>query len=335
MERRRVPGNPPAAARQTECGVSTPTAHDGSLWCTPAGSRVDFFSRGGVSRADAAWITIDPPVVDDDFAALTLDDSPLTRKNARVLHSQTGGTMHIGALRFGLGLSVALAIAGCGNSDPGEGGEEGGDDPEELVFVPGQGQVAAPRLAYPEGPKGISPGSVIENFKFVGYVNAMNNPTGQLQIVQLADFYNPTGNEVYPEGSAFAAGTPKPKALLISVASVWCGPCKFEAAEILPGLYAEYKPMGGEFLLQLADSATAGEPATVKNLDNWTNAYDVDYPATIDPSYKLDALFDQSAFPQNFIIDTRTMRIAKVMAGAAEEGSSFWTMYEKVLAGTW
>ena len=281
-----------------------------------------------------AWIIVAPAGDDADLVTLTLDDRPLTRNNAGLLHLQTGGTMHIGALRFGLGLFAALAIAGCGNSDPGEGEGEGGDEPEDMVFVPGQGQVAAPRLAYPEGAKGVSVGSVIENFKFVGYVNAMNNPTGQLQIVQMADVYNPTGNEVYGEGTAFVAGSPKPKALLISVASVWCGPCNYEADAILPGLYEKYKPMGGEFMVQLADSNTPGEPATINNLNKWTAKYEVNYLAVLDPAYKLDALFDQSAYPQNFIIDTRTMRIVKVLAGAAEPDSSFWTTYEKVLAGT-
>jgi hypothetical protein len=244
--------------------------------------------------------------------------------------------MHIGALRFGLGLFAALAIAGCGNSDPGEGGDEGDDTPEEMVFMPGQGQVAAPRLAYPDGPTGISEGSLIENFKFVGYGNPMTSG-GQLQILQMADFYNPTGTEVFPEGSAFPAGAPKPKALMIAVASVWCQPCNIEAKSVLPGQYLQYKPMGGEFMLQLADSNTPGEPATVTNLNNWTGKYDVDYPAAIDPTYKLDALFEASAFPQNFIIDTRTMRIAKAFAGMVDpaDAASFWTLYEKVIAGEW
>ena len=247
--------------------------------------------------------------------------------------------MHIGALlRFGLGLFAALAIAGCGNSDPGgEDGEDGTDTdtPEELVFVPGQGQVAVPRMTYPVGAKGISKGSVIENFKFVGYPDRHDHPELPLQILQMAEFYNPTGDGVFEPGSAFPVGEAKPKALLISVASVWCQPCNYEADVILPPLHLQYRPMGGQFMVQLADSANPGEPATLKNLDNWTSKYDVNYPAAIDPSYKLGALFEAEAFPQNFIIDTRTMRIAEAMAGAAEEGSAFWNLYEDVLAGTW
>ena len=247
--------------------------------------------------------------------------------------------MHIGALlRFGLGLFAVLSIAACGNSDPGD--DNGDEDPTDGVeLVPGTGQTGASRAIYPEGPKGVNEGSIIENLRYVGYFNAMNNPTGQLQMIQMSDFYNPTGTDLYPAGHALA-GQPKPTALLISVASVWCGPCNYEAGEILPDLYAKYKPMGGEFMLQLADSATAGEPATVNNLNKWTTKYQVDYPSTIDPTYKLDALFEQSAFPQNFIIDTRTMKIVKVFAGAAEPGDgglgdAFWNKFEDVIAGTY
>ena len=148
----------------------------------------------------------------------------------------------------------------------------------------------------------------------------------------MADFYNPTGDGIYEEGTE-KAGTPKPKALLIDVASVWCAPCNNEAKNILPGLYTKYKPQGGEFLLQLADGPTGGVPATSKSLFNWTQKYDVDYPGTIDPAAKLMALSEADAFPTNFIINTRTMMIVDVIAGSPEPGSSFFKTFEKVLAG--
>ena len=77
-----------------------------------------------------------------------------------------------------------------------------------------------------------------------------------------------------------------------------------EAKTELPPRYAKYKPCGGEFLLQLADGPTVGTPATETNLRNWTKKYAVDFPATIDPSYKLGALFQADAYPANIIIDT-------------------------------
>jgi len=228
----------------------------------------------------------------------------------------------------GLGLIALIGLVGCG----------GADDPVDEPPVPanpqpGVGQSPKASLDYPKGAKGIGKGSIIENFHFVGYSNKQTNTTG-LQLIQMADFYNPTGDGVFTEDNwAFAAGAKKPKALLIDVASVWCGPCNQEAKEVLPGLHAKYAPQGGEFLLQLADSNTPGEPATMTNLDNWTTKYNVDYPATIDPTYKLGSLFEADAFPANMIVDTRTMTIVLVVAGVPDQ--SFWNKFQAVIDGTY
>lgn len=226
----------------------------------------------------------------------------------------------------------AIALIGCGST--GNGGGDDDDSPDVAPSFPeGSGQDAHGTLAYPPGPYGVGKQSVVANYKFVGYANAMK-VSDSLQPIELAEFYNPTGDGVYEAGSVLEIGAAKPKALLIDVASVWCGPCNYEADEVLPGLYVKYKPQGGEFLLQLADGATPGKAATSKSLFNWTKKYKVDYPSTIDPTYKLGALFEADAFPANMIIDTRTMKIVEVISGAPEPGTSFWKTYEKVLAGT-
>src|SRR5688572_28859849 len=92
-------------------------------------------------------------------------------------------------------------------------------------FPEGTGQAAHSGVAYPAGPFGISKGSIVANYQFVGFVDSTVD-TSVTQLIQLADFYNPTGSDVYPEGSLYGAGTPKPKALLIDVSSSWCPPCQ-------------------------------------------------------------------------------------------------------------
>jgi hypothetical protein len=218
----------------------------------------------------------------------------------------------------------AIALVGCSNKEP--------VDEIAPAFTDGQGQQAHNSKPYPEGPYGIGKGSVITNYKFIGYVNSVSDSTTLVEI-QMAEFYNPDGNGVFEEGSVFPVGTPKPKALLIPVASVWCGPCNYEAESVLPGLYKEYKPQGGEFFAQIADGPTPGKAATQKSLYNWANKYDVDYPIAIDPTYQLGALFEADAFPANMIIDPRTMKIVEVISGVAEEGGPFWTTYQKVMKG--
>ncbi len=224
------------------------------------------------------------------------------------------------AILAGVGLTaVAMSSMGCG-----------GDPPPD--FKSGTGQVKA-EVAYPAGPYGIGEGSTIANYQLIGYANAkLNNQA--MQALQLADFYNPHADDpsynppspdvddrLFPPGSIYAPGAPKPTVLLIDVASVWCGPCNYEAGNILPGLRKKYAPCGGEFLLQLADGPTIGTAAIPKHLYNWTVKYKVDYPSAIDPSYKLSALFAAEAYPANMIIDTRTMKIVTIIAGAEPWGN--------------
>ncbi|WP_437981799.1 TlpA disulfide reductase family protein [Sorangium sp. So ce117] len=230
--------------------------------------------------------------------------------------------MRIDAVLGGMGLFVvaALGLAGCAEEDP----------IPAPPFPEGTGQAANAR--YPAGPYGVSLNRVIANYQFVGYANAAEH-NDTMQPIQLADFYNPTGTEVFPEGSLYGAGEPKPKVLLIDVSSVWCGPCKIEAESVLPELYKKYQPQGGEFLVQLADGRTPGEAAVPNDLYRWTTRYDVQYPSAIDPSYKLGALFQADAFPANMIVRTQDMTIMEIVAGVPEENSNFWRTFEKIMNG--
>jgi hypothetical protein len=220
---------------------------------------------------------------------------------------------------------VAFGLAGCA---------EEADIVPVPAFPEGTGQ--SPRgsaaIEYAAAPYGISKGSTIQNFEFVGFPNYLDDASA-MKPIQLAEFYNPTGDAVFPEGSPYGAGTPKPKALLIVVSAVWCGPCNYEAEAVLPGLYKKYQPNGGEFFLVLADGPTPGIPAEPKNLFQWDKKYQIDYPTALDPSSKLAALFEADAFPANLIVRTKDMQIMDVSAGAPPEGSTFWKTYEKILTG--
>ncbi len=79
----------------------------------------------------------------------------------------------------------------------------------------------------------------------------------------------------------------------------------------------------------LSDSAAVGSPAEFSDLDNWCTAFDVGYPAVIDPAIQLGGLFDQSQYPANMIIDTRTMTIVEVVTGIP--GDAFFDRLTSVL----
>lgn len=231
---------------------------------------------------------------------------------------------HETILATALGAGLLLGTIGCGTSYE-------YDEPDD--FESGSGQLpVVDDLPYPPGPYGYGIGSVIPPYEFIGYGHPESEVYGPMRRIGLAEFYNPTGVELYPPGSAFPEGAPKPVALLLSMSAVWCPPCNDEAANILPGRYGSLKPRGAEFFVNLADSLSPGTPAHQGNLDQWIERYDVQYPLVLDPTYKLSPVMAQPAWPANFIIDTRTMRIAKSVAGSPD--SLFWNTFNQVLDGT-
>lgn len=183
---------------------------------------------------------------------------------------------------------------------------------------------------YPEGAKGTTTGSIMDNFVFEGYVDSTTGLGEAFQSeIKLGDFYNPTGEGLYAAGELKEEGTPKPLALFVNVSAVWCGPCKEEAQTTLPEKYAELASEGLEILMVLADSEAVGSPAGFIHLDNWCTSFAVNYPAVIDPAAQLGGSFDQSQFPANLIVDTRTMTIVEIVTGIPTD--SFWDKMDEVL----
>jgi hypothetical protein len=210
------------------------------------------------------------------------------------------------------------------------------------AFDPGAPQSATPQARYAEGPFGVGVGSVIPNFTFIGYVNAVEK-NDAMQYISMSDFYNPHAGDpsyapaspaeddrLYPPGSQYGEGKTKPTVLSIDIGAVWCGPCNIEAKCVLPVHSKNYGACGGGLLLQLQDGPAYGEPATPKNLFQWAaTKYKEDFPTFIDPAGRLGALFEANAFPQNIIIDTRTMKIVEAIAGVPD--NAYWKKYESLL----
>lgn len=231
--------------------------------------------------------------------------------------------------------AIAVLMSACSSaSAPSTSGSGAttSQPPTPFTDNTGEGAAATP-AAYPAGPYGFEAGTIIPDFEFYGFHNAMAS-TSAMTPIYLHDFYNPHAHDTsympaageqddryFPMTSGYAkAGKLKPTVLLVDIASVWCGPCNNEAQTLLPFKHSMYAPCGGEFLLDLHDSNTPGTTATQTNLKNWTKIYKVDYPAAIDPAYKLDAYFAADAFPNNMIIDTTTMKIVHVVAGEVIPG---------------
>ena len=231
-----------------------------------------------------------------------------------------------------IALLLASSVVGCT------------DDGRDSSSPTGEVTLPASTTDYPAGPYGTSKGSIVARYQFTGYKNAMAQ-SGFTQTIELADFYNPHADDpsyspadptqddrLFPVDSLYGSQAPKPKALSISVSSMWCGPCKKEAKLVLPGKHLRYKPLGGEFLVQLNDGPAPRHAADKQDLLSWTTQFQVDFPATIDPHRQLDALFVTNAYPTNIILDTRSMKIVEVVAGIPNE--AYWSLFEKTILGT-
>ncbi|MSP24919.1 MAG: redoxin domain-containing protein [Myxococcales bacterium] len=251
-----------------------------------------------------------------------------------------------------LAMSVALAAfaTGCTTEEP---------DVVAGEFADGQGQEAAAlaEATYPtEADWGLEVGQVVPNFAFVGYAASKDPAVVGLQLVSLAEFYNPNGYafEACVKGSGSAAdadgkmvpcaqaypdamfgeqspwkGQPKPRALSLGISAVWCGPCNQEAKSILPGQYTKYKALGGQFLVALVDGPEPGIAANFADITKWKDKYVVEYGLMTDPSGQLSSMFPPS-LPSNGVVRTSDMQIIHVIAGAPE--ASYWKKFEAVLA---
>jgi hypothetical protein len=215
----------------------------------------------------------------------------------------------VGIVSVGFG---SATLTGCGtttNKEPAPAFQGGGEAP------PTTAQQAP---AYPAGPYGVGVGSVIKPLAFYGFHNpAVAADPNNMEQVSLAEFYNPTGQDTYAADSPYRPGEAKPKALLVDVSAFWCPPCQQESKVALPAEYPMFQPQGLEVLLELNQDLQGG-PALPKDLVKWTATYKSAWPSVIDPESAFGPIYEQEAFPGNFLIDTSTMKIVYAIAGAPD-----------------
>jgi hypothetical protein len=203
---------------------------------------------------------------------------------------------------------AAASSVGCGGSS--EGSQNGPacnpcDDGGSLIASPSSGHnvnpdgVAYPTLHLGKNARSTSAGSVIQNYKFLGYPNA--NASGGLQTVSLADYYDPCQKRA--------------KMLHITVAGVWCTYCNYETSDLV----AAQSQIDSEkiVILQVIDDGLAvGVPATQGNLDYWISVHRPTFTEVLDPGlHNLAGFFSAAAIPWNADIDVRTMEILTSSVG--------------------
>jgi hypothetical protein len=143
------------------------------------------------------------------------------------------------------------------------------------------------------------PGSVIQDFKFLGYPNA--DESKGLQTVSLVNYYDPCGKHL--------------KVLHISVAAVWCVPCNQETSALIQGK-SQLDVEGVVILQALSDGPTKNVGATETDLRYWIQITKTPFTEILDPDLaNLGIFFDDAAIPFNADIDPRTMEIIDAATG--------------------
>jgi hypothetical protein len=175
---------------------------------------------------------------------------------------------------------------------------------------------------YPCAPYGTTVGSVIADLQFQGKTDSNGDGTvGADDAVTTFDF-----TQFYNRNWRRAD---LPKVLAIDVCAMWCGPCNLEARDTLNPLASGYRSSGApvEILSALAQDR-GGNPATLRNLDQWDQVYLPTYDTVIDPTGTL--LVDGQVFPTFIVVRTRDMQITYASEG--DDVSGFKSAIDAVLA---
>jgi hypothetical protein len=141
--------------------------------------------------------------------------------------------------------------------------------------------------------RGKTPGSIIQDFKFLGYPNA--DPSGGLETISLGDYYDPCNKRL--------------KLLHLSVAAVWCTPCNEETVALVAAK-AQLDTEQVVLIQALSDGPTMNVGATQADLNYWIMLNHSNFTEMLDPNLtNLGTFFDAAAVPWNADIDPRTMEI--------------------------
>lgn len=179
------------------------------------------------------------------------------------------------------------------------------------------------RPAYPEGPYGHGVGATVPNLSFLGWRNpsAAQYDTEQFEVINLSDFYNPSGEEG------------KPRIIALNASAVWCTVCRAEYRQLQNSrTYENYRPKGVEIIGVLFEDNDSN-PAKPNDLNRWGSVYEVSFPLVLDPSFKTGQFFASDATPMNLLINASNMQILNVTMGYdATSPQDYWGAIDKWLA---
>jgi thiol-disulfide isomerase/thioredoxin len=204
-----------------------------------------------------------------------------------------------------LAFFAAACTANTVVTDPNN--SSGGTNPDRGVEGTGvQNPATAPDKSpsgvdYPTANQGVTVGSVIQNYKFLGYPDG--NPANGLQPMSMAQFFDPSGS--------------KYKLIHVQASGTWCTYCKQEIRTVIP-LAPQLNERKVVWIVSLAEGTVQGTPAAKEDLDKWISSFKWNAPHFLDSGNKnFGPFYDAAALPWNANIDAKTMKILSTGVGAA------------------
>jgi hypothetical protein len=170
--------------------------------------------------------------------------------------------------------------------------------------------------SYPNGPYGVSNGSVIADITWHGWrepASAGYDPDA-FETIALSDYYDPGGTAGY-------------RAIFVNASARWCSICKIEQKH-LRAKRDTWGPRGVVFIEALFEDGGSA-PAQPSDLVAWGNTYSIDWTLVLDPTNKLGKFFDRAASPMNMIINAQTMEVRDIVTGMPDD--SWWTNHLEAL----
>lgn len=218
-------------------------------------------------------------------------------------------------------LSILLfgIAGGCGSAPPPLEPDLGATDITVVddVAKAGDQQATCGAGIYPCGPYGTKTGSVLEDLRFLGYLDRNGDKKLDTKSASSSDYGLTSMKEFHQ--------TAKRKLVWIIVSAIWCSVCKKENQE-LAQLYKNGKIDSRVELYQVMFEDENYQPMNKAKLAQWIEAFGqptfayyagtpLTFPNVMDPSFKMGKYFDRAATPMNMLIDLKTMKIVYAKTG--------------------
>ncbi len=187
--------------------------------------------------------------------------------------------------------------------------------------VPGQGTEVNPYgVPYPtknlgyQARAGNRPGSIMRNYKFLGYRDG--DPTkGPPVVISLADYFDPEVKEH--------------KVIHFSAGALWCPPCNEEAIALVPEI-SKLKAQKVTVIQAIIEGDARGTGSNVDDLNVWQKRHSVNYTIFLDPEQgNLGQFFEAAAIPWNAYIDARSMEVLESGVGYTPDQASIYDKWSK------